>query len=43
MGHFRGRQDSMLEDQIAPATLWAVITVALQVMALTFFMMQRPK
>jgi hypothetical protein len=33
----------MLQDQVAAATLWAVVTVALQVMALTFFMMQRSR
>ena len=33
----------MMQNSIPAATLWAIITVALQVMALTFFTMQRQK
>jgi len=33
----------MLQNEIPAATLWALIAVALQVMALTFFVMQRPR
>ena len=33
---------AMMED-VATATMWGTITVAIQVMALTFFLMQRPR
>jgi len=33
----------MLQQELQAATVWGIVTVALQVMALTFFMMTRPR